>query len=159
MLDTVGKCKRVVRACVKTWIITAWYNQPKNEGEGYRRQEKNAPTEQPDERKVCGTQRNLAEDRKEWQKLKNAGSHTPASQQITLRKRRYEYTIDLLLLPMTTGVQPNLSEYKYQLSPCYSLWTWCTAYLAFYYCRWIFWHFLLDYGVFVVYNCYWSCKI
>jgi len=28
----------------------------------------------------------IAEDRKEWQKLKRAGSHTPASQQI--RRRR-----------------------------------------------------------------------
>ena len=46
------------------------------------RQEKNAPAERPDERKVCGTQR-TAEDRKEWQKLKRAASHTPASQQIT----------------------------------------------------------------------------
>jgi len=27
MLDTVGKCKRMVRACAKTWIITAWYNR------------------------------------------------------------------------------------------------------------------------------------
>jgi len=32
MLDTVGKCKRVVWAFTKTWIITAWYNQGKNEG-------------------------------------------------------------------------------------------------------------------------------
>jgi len=29
----------------------------------------------------------IAEDRKEWQKLKRAGSHTPASQQIGRRKR------------------------------------------------------------------------
>jgi len=34
------------------------------------------------ERKVCGTQK-TTEDRKEWQKLLRAGSHTPASQQIT----------------------------------------------------------------------------
>jgi len=40
--------------------------------------EKNAPAERPDERKVCGTQKN-GEDRKEWQKLKRAGSHIPAS--------------------------------------------------------------------------------
>jgi len=37
MLDTVGKCKRVVRAYAKTWITTAWYNRGKNEGEGYKR--------------------------------------------------------------------------------------------------------------------------
>jgi len=29
------------------------------------------------------TVKRTAEDRKEWQKLKRAGSHTPASQQIT----------------------------------------------------------------------------
>jgi len=32
MLDTVRKHKRVVRACAKTWIITAWYNRGKSEG-------------------------------------------------------------------------------------------------------------------------------
>jgi len=30
----------------------------------------------------------IAEDRKEWQKLLRAGSHTPASQQITGRRRK-----------------------------------------------------------------------
>ena len=45
MLDTVGKCKRVVTACAKTWITTAWYNWRKNEGEGYKSSEKNAPAE------------------------------------------------------------------------------------------------------------------
>ena len=55
MLDTVGKCKRVVRACAKTWIITAWYNQEKNEGEGYMRKEKNLLS---DLMKVYGTWKN-----------------------------------------------------------------------------------------------------
>jgi len=32
--------------------------------------------------KVCGTQK-IDEDRKDWQKSIRAGSHTPASQQIT----------------------------------------------------------------------------
>jgi len=54
MLDTVGKRKRVVMACAKTWIITAWYNWGKNQGESYKnkRWEKNAPAEWPDESKV-----------------------------------------------------------------------------------------------------------
>jgi len=36
MLDTVRK-RNMVRACAKTWIITALYNWRKNEGEGYTR--------------------------------------------------------------------------------------------------------------------------
>jgi len=52
MLDKVRKCKRVVRACAKTWITTAWYNWGKNEGEGYKRLEKNAPIERHDGKQV-----------------------------------------------------------------------------------------------------------
>jgi len=37
MLDTVRKCKRVVRACAKTWNITAWYKRGENEAEGRKR--------------------------------------------------------------------------------------------------------------------------
>ena len=37
MLDTLGKWKRVVRACAKTWITTAWYNWGKNERRGRKR--------------------------------------------------------------------------------------------------------------------------
>jgi len=50
LLDIVGKWKRIDRACAKTWITTARYNWGKNEGEGYKRSEKNAHTEQPDEK-------------------------------------------------------------------------------------------------------------
>jgi len=47
-------------------------NLGKNEGEGYKRYEKNAPAEQHDERKVCGTQKNsqrqnrVEETEKSW---------------------------------------------------------------------------------------------
>jgi len=45
----------VVRACAKTWIITAWYDRGKIEAEGYKRSETNAPVERPDgEQKLHG---------------------------------------------------------------------------------------------------------
>jgi len=50
MLDTMRRRKGVVRACAKTWIITAWYNRGKNEGQRLHEVEKNAPAEWPDEK-------------------------------------------------------------------------------------------------------------
>jgi len=70
MFDTVGKRKSVVITEVRR---------------GRPQEEKNAPVERPDERKVglYMALKRIAEGRKEWQKLKIAGSLTPASQQIT----------------------------------------------------------------------------
>ena len=38
----------MVTTCAKTQIITARYNLEENEGEGYKRSERNAPDERPD---------------------------------------------------------------------------------------------------------------
>ena len=46
----MGKCKRVLRACTKTWIIIAWCNWGKNEGEDYKRSLKNAAAERLEEK-------------------------------------------------------------------------------------------------------------
>ena len=83
MLDTVRKCKCVVRACAKTEVITAWYDQGENEEEGYMRSEKNTPAEWPDERKVCGTRKNsrrqdrVAEIEKSWKSYASFSADCP----------------------------------------------------------------------------------
>ena len=82
-LKPVEKHKHVVGACVKTWITTAWYNRGKNEGGGYTMHLLSDLMK----RKSVALEK-TADVRKEWQKLKRAGSHTPASQQITWRRRR-----------------------------------------------------------------------
>jgi len=55
---------------------------------------KNAPAEQPDEWKVCGTQKDI---RKGWQKLLRAGSHTPASQLITEVKVSVKLSVEAVM--------------------------------------------------------------
>jgi len=83
MLETVKKCKHcMVRACATTRIITAWYNWGKNEGKATRGRKRKHLLSDLMKGKYVALKR-TAEDRKEWQKLLRAGSHTPASQQIT----------------------------------------------------------------------------
>jgi len=77
----------VVRACAKTWIITAWYNQGENEGKATRGGKRMHLLSDLVKWKYVALN-SVAEDRKQWQKLKTAGSHTPASQQITWTRRR-----------------------------------------------------------------------
>jgi len=70
MLDAVGKCKRVVRACAKIWIITAWYNREKNEGELGEGRKRMLLLSYLMNGKYVALKR-TAEDRKEWQSWKS----------------------------------------------------------------------------------------
>ena len=50
LLDSGKMQTCVVRACAKTWIAVAQYNWSKNEEQGYKRWEKNAPAKRPYEK-------------------------------------------------------------------------------------------------------------
>ena len=89
------------------WIITAWYNRGKNEGEAIRGRKRMHLLGDLMKGKYVALKR-TAEDRKEWQKLIRAGSHAPASQQTTWRcSWSWTTTITSHLTALYAGPRPR----------------------------------------------------